>query len=145
MRRSHAARRWRSSICAYKTPKRVWKRELRSTRALIVGPSRVGSRTSMEVRGPPVTTAGALAQSLRREAVAATERTRQSAGGFATMEVLATHHISGTPKEERLYEVREINQGDPVALAGREATLAFHRQGNSVPTSQPRLARSYRR
>jgi pimeloyl-ACP methyl ester carboxylesterase/DNA-binding SARP family transcriptional activator/tetratricopeptide (TPR) repeat protein len=98
-------------MCAKDPPTGVEARIALDTGVVIVGPSRVGSRDSVEVRGPPLTTSGAVAQSLRRNVVAATERTRQAAGGFAAMEALASDDAPGAPKEQRLYEVREIKQG----------------------------------
>ena len=81
------------------------------TGVVIVGPARVGGRDAVEVRGAPVTTASAVAQALRRDTVAATERTRQSTGGFAAMELLAPHAAPGMSGDQRLYQVNEIKRG----------------------------------
>jgi pimeloyl-ACP methyl ester carboxylesterase/class 3 adenylate cyclase/tetratricopeptide (TPR) repeat protein len=80
------------------------------TGVVIVGPARVGSRVGIEVRGAPVTNAGAIARALREDGVAATERTRQSAGGFAAMEVLTPDATSALLGDQRLYQVSEIKR-----------------------------------
>src|SRR5262245_31109596 len=81
------------------------------TGVVIVGPARVAGSATVEVRGGPVTIVDALSQALRRDIVAATERTRNSAGGFVGMEALLPQAVTGFSKDQHLYEVLEIKRG----------------------------------
>jgi len=81
------------------------------TGVVIVGQARVVGAGALEVRGGPVTVANALSQALRRDLVAATERTHTSAGGFVSMKPLRSRTVSDFSKDQRLYEVLEINRG----------------------------------
>ncbi|MBS3647302.1 alpha/beta fold hydrolase [Pseudaminobacter sp. 19-2017] len=97
-------------ICAEEPAHLIVARIALDTGVVIVGPARVGSRGGIEVRGAPVINAGTIARALRVGRITATERTRQSAGGFAAMQALAPDATSGMLGDQRLYQVNAIRR-----------------------------------
>jgi pimeloyl-ACP methyl ester carboxylesterase/class 3 adenylate cyclase/tetratricopeptide (TPR) repeat protein len=80
------------------------------TGIVIVGPARLGRGDAVEVRGGPVAVASETAQAVTPDLVVATERTRQSAGGFALMEPLALPQAPRASADQRLYAVRDVKR-----------------------------------
>jgi pimeloyl-ACP methyl ester carboxylesterase/DNA-binding SARP family transcriptional activator/tetratricopeptide (TPR) repeat protein len=81
------------------------------TGLVLIGPTRDSTLGRMEIRGGPVSVAHTLSQSLGRDLVIATERTRSSAGGFVGMCALSPLTETERSREQRLYEVKEIKRG----------------------------------
>ena len=82
------------------------------TGEVMVRNRRRGGAEQIEVTGSAVRTAARLAQSLRRGAVAVTERTRVAAAGLIDLVQLSRSDLIRFDRDEQVYELKSARSAD---------------------------------